>query len=74
MYLFFINYYRSSKVSWSKLGVNLDRLHLPIKIKTHEKTQIHINSKLNLKLLGKRDTCQQLSSEFHLSVQKCIEV
>jgi len=60
---------RSSEISWSKLGIN-DLSHLSTKIKSHEKTQTHINSQLNLKLLGKQDIRQQLNSTFRLNIQK----
>lgn len=35
-------------------GINY-LIHLTSKIKTHEKSMTHINSQLNLKLLGKQD-------------------
>ncbi|KAL4097871.1 hypothetical protein QTP88_022574 [Uroleucon formosanum] len=47
-----------------------DLSHLSAKIKSHEKTQIHINAQLSLKLLGKQDIRQQLNSAFRLNIQK----
>lgn len=50
---------------------SIDNLgHLHTKIKSHEKTQAHFNSQLNLKLLGIRDIRQQLNSAFRLNIQK----
>ncbi|KAF0702099.1 zinc finger MYM-type protein 1-like, partial [Aphis craccivora] len=54
---------RSNEISWSKLGID-DLCHLSAKIKSHEKTQSHINAQLSLKLLGKQDIRQQLNSAF----------
>ncbi|KAL4088759.1 hypothetical protein QTP88_023843 [Uroleucon formosanum] len=56
-------------MSWSKIGID-DLSHLSAKIKSHEKTQTHINAQLSLKLLGKQDIRQELSSAFRLNIQK----
>eukprot|EP00102_Acyrthosiphon_pisum_P014947 XP_008185265.1 PREDICTED: uncharacterized protein LOC103310034 [Acyrthosiphon pisum] len=60
---------RSNEISWSKLGID-DLSHLSAKIKSHEKTQTHINAQLSLKLLGKQDIHQQLNSAFRLNIEK----
>lgn len=60
---------RSNEMSWSKIGID-DLSHLSAKIKSHEKTQTHINAQLSLKLLGKQDIRQQLNSAFRLNIQK----
>jgi len=60
---------RSNEISWSKLGID-DLCHLSAKIKSHEKTQSHINAQLSLKLLGKQDIRQQLNSAFRLNILK----
>ncbi|KAL4130623.1 hypothetical protein QTP88_008044 [Uroleucon formosanum] len=60
---------RSNEMSWSKIGID-DLSHLSAKIKSHEKTQTHINAQLSLKLLGKQDIRQELSSAFRLNIQK----
>lgn len=60
---------RSNEIRWSKLGID-DLCHLSAKIKSHEKTQSHINAQLSLKLLGKQDIRQQLNSAFRLNILK----
>ncbi|XP_060845267.1 zinc finger MYM-type protein 1-like [Rhopalosiphum padi] len=58
---------KSNDAAWVKNGIN-DLIHLTSKIKTHEKSMTHINSQLNLKLLGKQDIRQQLST-FELALR-----
>jgi len=60
---------KSNDAAWVKNGIN-DLIHLTSKIKTHEKSMTHINSQLNLKLLGKQDIRQQLSSAYRLNIKQ----
>jgi hypothetical protein len=60
---------KSNDAAWVKNGIN-DLIHLNSKIKTHEKSMTHINSQLNLKLLGKQDIRQQLSSAYRLNIKQ----
>ncbi|VVC34062.1 Ribonuclease H-like domain,Domain of unknown function DUF4371 [Cinara cedri] len=46
-----------------------DLIHLTFKTKTHERSMKHINCQLNLKLLGKQDIRQQLSSAYWLNIK-----
>ncbi|KAE9529173.1 hypothetical protein AGLY_011969 [Aphis glycines] len=60
---------KSNDAAWVKNGIN-DLINLTSKIKTHEKSMTHINSQLNLKLLGKQDIRQQLSSAYRLNIKQ----
>lgn len=60
---------KSYDATWVKNGIN-DLIHLTSKIKTHEKSMTYINSQLNLKLLGKQDIKQQLSSAYRLNIKQ----
>lgn len=69
LYCFPCILFDGSPNNWSVFGVD-DLSHLPARMKSHEKTQAHINSQLSFKLLGKQNICQQLSNEFRLSIDK----
>lgn len=55
--------------AWVKSGV-VDLAHLSQKIKKHETSQVHINSQLDLKLLGKTNIRQQLDSAYRRNIEK----
>ena len=55
--------------SWTKIGVT-DLRHLTQKITKHEQSAKHINSVIDLSMLGKADIAAQIDSGYKLSIAK----